>query len=210
QASGGHPDAPERSVIRRWTAPLTGVVRVSGALSHPSPNGDGVHGLLVHSSKDRAQAVAGAAWTAAHGSVETNAEAVEVQAGDTLDLIVESGSTITSDSFAWRATLELTAGGQRLRYDAERDFAGPAAGEVVASPTAEAASAARAAWQLALGRDPSRQELVDAVALIARQVTWLQTSPERPALAEGTTPLDQAVTDLCQVLLSCNEFLYVD
>ncbi|MCA9173946.1 MAG: PSD1 domain-containing protein, partial [Planctomycetales bacterium] len=110
QASGGHPDAPERSVIRRWTAPLAGVVRVSGALSHPSPNGDGVHGLLVHSSKDRAQAVAGAAWTAAHGSVETNVEAVEVQAGDTLDLIVESGSTITSDSFAWRATLELTAG----------------------------------------------------------------------------------------------------
>ena len=60
------------------------------------------------------------------------------------------------------------------------------------------------AWQLAFSRIPTKQERDNALEFMARQVEHLKTGDKNIA------PELQALTDVCQVLLSANEFLYVD
>jgi mono/diheme cytochrome c family protein len=77
------------------------------------------------------------------------------------------------------------------------------------------------AWQLAFSRRPTPSELNDASAFLARQIEYLKSieagkgtekkdekakAPQKPK----PTPEQQALTDLCQSLLSANEFLYTD
>jgi len=76
------------------------------------------------------------------------------------------------------------------------------------------------AWQLAFSRSPTVSELADALEFLSRQEDHLQkVVPEtdekakKGQKAEPATkppPELQALTDLCQALLSANEFLYVD
>jgi hypothetical protein len=75
------------------------------------------------------------------------------------------------------------------------------------------------AWQLAFSRSPTALELADALAFLSRQVSYLKTAGEKEAgekkdekakPAAKPAPELQALTDLCQALLSANEFLYVD
>ncbi len=88
----------------------------------------------------------------------------------------------------------------------------------------EHAAQVRRAWQLAFDRPPRAGELTDATTFLARQVSFLSTQaaplldaakPAKPAEGSKTSPPkpepeQQALTDLCQALLSANEFLYVD
>jgi len=76
------------------------------------------------------------------------------------------------------------------------------------------------AWRLAFSRGPTEQELTDALDFLSRQVEHLKSAAEKkdekPKKDEKTKPVPtpapelQALTDLCQALLSANEFLYVD
>ncbi|MBI3854049.1 MAG: PSD1 domain-containing protein [Verrucomicrobia bacterium] len=81
------------------------------------------------------------------------------------------------------------------------------------------------AWQLAFSRSPTAPELADALALLSRQADQLKSAAEKDAIATKDVKKDekaknvetpkpapelQALTDLCQALLSANEFLYVD
>jgi hypothetical protein len=76
------------------------------------------------------------------------------------------------------------------------------------------------AWQLAFNRRPSEKELEDALDFLSRQVDYLKSIPEKkdektkkdekPKSATKPTPELQALTSLCQALLSANEFLYED
>jgi hypothetical protein len=79
------------------------------------------------------------------------------------------------------------------------------------------------AWQLAFSRNPTVLELADALEFLSRQVDELKTAGEKEAIeskdakkdekakpAAKPAPELQALTDLCQALLSANEFLYVD
>jgi hypothetical protein len=85
------------------------------------------------------------------------------------------------------------------------------------------------AWQLAFSRSPKEPELSDALAFLSRQADYLKTAnakdadktqearkdetskkEEKAKPAAKPTPEQQALTDLCQALLSANEFLYVD
>ncbi len=79
----------------------------------------------------------------------------------------------------------------------------------------------RRAWQLAFDRPPRAGELADATAFLAQQVSQLsvkaapQSDAAKPTDAAKAPPPKpkpelQALTDLCQALLSANEFLYVD
>src|SRR5438132_6404137 len=82
-----------------------------------------------------------------------------------------------------------------------------------------AAQVARA-WQLAFSRTPTAPELADALEFLSQQVNHLQTAVEetdekakkneKAKPAPKPPPELQALTDLCQALLSANEFLYVD
>jgi len=80
------------------------------------------------------------------------------------------------------------------------------------------------AWQLAFSRAPSVTELADALTFLSGQIEHLQTAaasqkkaseekPKKDEKAKGPpkpAPELQALTNLCQALLSANEFLYVD
>ena len=75
------------------------------------------------------------------------------------------------------------------------------------------------AWQIAFNRSPTEAESTEALEFLSRQAEHLKSLPprkeEKPRdaktkLAAPPAPEVQALTDLCQALLSANEFLYVD
>jgi len=199
-ADGGHTGAnPDHAAIRRWTAPTDGQLTIRGAIGHHSENGDGVRGRVVSSAKG----IVGD-WAARNGDVETNVESFAVRAGETVDFITDCQENVTSDSFTWKVELSLAqGGGGTSTFRSQEGFHGPV-GEGAAL---QLASVARA-WELAYSRPPAREELQLASDFISRQRAYLQLHPSNaPA---GRTSETQALVNLCQALLSSNEFLYVD
>ncbi len=76
------------------------------------------------------------------------------------------------------------------------------------------------AWHLAFSRSPSDHELAEAAEFLSRQMEKLKSvaevkdekskKDEKAKPATSPAPELQALTNLCQALLSANEFLYVD
>ncbi len=116
-ALGGHPGGDAaHCAIRRWTAPRNATVAISGKLSRPSEVGNGVLGRIVSSRAGEVLKVE----VAPQATAET-AISVEVQAGDTLDFIVDSRDDPNSDSFAWAPLLRADG----VEWDAQAQFSGP-------------------------------------------------------------------------------------
>lgn len=192
-AAGGHTGNDQRhSPIRRWTAPLAGTVSITGSLHHPSENGDGVRSRVVSSRSGLV-----GEWIAEHKAVDVNVAAIEVQPGDTLDFITDCRETVTSDSFAWSIAIKLTtSSGKELAWQADKSFPGPTPPPL--------ANQIAAAWQIAYQRPITPAEFTAVCEFFRQQFASLS---ETPANAD---PELQALTDLCQAILSSNEFLYVD
>ena len=196
-AGGGHPgNRPDLSVIRRWTAPATGRLTISGKLNHPSENGDGVRGRIVSSRSGLL-----GQWVVTHAQEPTNVEAIDVEAGDTIDLIIDARENVNSDSFGWSVELVLHRDGEQVdRWSSDSGFHGP--------PQPPLVRQAARAWQLAYCRPATREELQLAVNFLSAQIRTIRDN--KTALPKGVTPERQAMTDLCQALLTSNEFLYLD
>ncbi len=201
-ATGGHPDQPGRAVIRRWVAPQSGTLTLSGAIQHGSPNGDGVRARVISNRVPLEGTGLLGEWTCFNSKVECPVTATTVESGDTIDLIVDCLSNHTSDSFTWSATISLTTvDGQVRTFDSAAGFHGPP------ESASRLAGQITKAWQLAWCRNPEPDELVTSMAFLADQMSYLQT--HRDHLPAGLTESQQALIDLCQVLLTSNEFLYV-
>jgi mono/diheme cytochrome c family protein len=193
-AAGGHTGAnPSHATIRRWTAPAKGTLAISGKLQHASENGDGVRGRIVSSKSGLA-----GQWPVKNGEAATDAAALAVEPGDTLDFVVDCIGDVTSDSFTWAVDLKLLdAASQPLgTWNSATDFHGPA---VPALPQLVAN-----AWRLAYHRLPSSEELAAACAFVQAQRETLR------AAATAGDHEQLALTSLCQQLFSSNEFLYVE
>lgn len=200
-ATSGHPDRQsDRATIRRWNAPATGTVSISGKLSHGSPNGDGVRGRIV----SRGGGILGE-WIAQKGEAATAVKGVQVQAGDAIDFITDCRRDHNSDSFSWTATVSLTAAnGKSIGvWKSDQGFRGP----VPSSPAAIARLPERIvrAWELAYGRAPKVGELNSALDFVAEQIRHLRSHP-----VKDREPIGLAMANLCQALLNSNEFLYVE
>jgi hypothetical protein len=130
KADGGHP-GPDRSmsVIRRWVAPMDGVLSVMGTIEHPTDQGDGVRALLLHGARGEL-----GRWTVRGSSAETDPGPVNVEAGDTLDFVVESQECAAYDSFKWSTRIRLleadVANLLRSEWSAAADFGGPESGTI--------------------------------------------------------------------------------
>lgn len=197
-SKGGHPDVQSRSPIRRWIAPADGVLSVTGDLSHGSPNGDGVRGRLVSSSQGKI-----GEWVAQNGTVQTHAADVKIQAGDAIDFIVDCRENQNADSFGWTLTLTYQEMGKAaVSISSEQGFHGPT------EPVDMLPRQAARAWELALNRPPTQEELVSATEFFASQLRHFAANPT--AVPANRVPTRQTLTNLCQALLSSNEFLYVD
>ena len=192
-AAGGHTgNDQQHSPIRRWTAPLAGTVSITGSLHHPSENGDGVRSRVVSSRSGLA-----AEWIAEHKAVDANIAAIEVQSGDTLDFITDCRESVTSDSFSWSITIKLKAAdGKEITWSADKSFPGP--------PPPSLANQIATAWQIAYHRPITPTEFAAVCGFFRQQFATLSASPT------NADPELQALTDLCQAILSSNEFLYVD
>ena len=187
RGDGGHPDSPGRAVIRRWVAPKSGTLTITGKLQHGSPNGDGV----------RARVVSSRAAIAGNGLLGE-----WISFNNAVDFIVECQANHTSDSFLWPVTIEFaSADGQAQSFAAVSGFHGPS------EPRGLMAGQVVRAWQLAYCREPDAQELVSAMGFLADQIGYIHA--HRDQLPEGVSDTRQAMTDLCQALLTSNEFLYV-
>jgi hypothetical protein len=198
-STGGHTGgSPELATIRRWTAPQSGVVEISGTLGHVSPNGDGVRGRIVSSRTGLA-----GEWSVLTAKTETPISKIELQAGDTVDFITDFIANLSSDSFSWTVKLTLTdKNGERTEHDSKTGFHGPVPDYDVLP------SQAIRAWQIALCRNPTPDEVRLIFDFLAQQLRSMHSNPT--SLPKGVTPAKQAITNLCQTLLTSNEFLYVD
>jgi hypothetical protein len=117
-AAGGHAgNDVAHGVIRRWTAPQTGKVVITGTLGHASPAGDGVRGRIVSSRQGEL-----ASWQAARLEAETKISGLSVEAGETLDFVVDCRADNNSDSFTWAPSVRL--GDEE--FNAQSGFSGPA------------------------------------------------------------------------------------
>lgn len=198
-ASGGHTgNNPEYAAIRRWIAPISGTVEVKGSLHHPSELGDGVRGRIVSSRTG----VVGD-WTAQHTMIDTAVATIDVVAGDTIDFVTDCRNDVNADSFSWIVEILLTpADGNVATWKSDQGFQGPEPAAIQLHP-----SHLVQAWQQAYCRPPSREELEIAIDFINQQCHEMAIRPR--TLPEGVSPPQQALTNLCQALLTSNEFLYV-
>lgn len=196
-ATGGHPDATGKSVIRRWIAPLDTRIKIEGTLSHGSANADGVRGRVVSSRSGKA-----GEWIAQHGSAMTAVASLDVKTGDTVDFITDCRGNITSDSFNWTVKLSYNEAGKTVVVSSQEQFAGPP--ESTDSIPAQIVRA----WELSYCRQPTSDELTLAVNFVSRQIETMNESPA--TIPSGRTIVRQAITNLCQSLLTSNEFLYLE
>jgi hypothetical protein len=119
-ATGGHPGNDlAHAAVRRWTAPRAGLIHVTSKLVHEPTQGDGIRGFLV-SSRD-------GVWASSqvhHGNVEWKFTSRAVEAGETLDFVVDIGGGLAYDQFLWSITItaDADAAGAATTWNAERDF----------------------------------------------------------------------------------------
>ncbi|HUQ69733.1 MAG TPA: PSD1 and planctomycete cytochrome C domain-containing protein [Planctomycetaceae bacterium] len=127
-AHGGHTgDDLKHSVVRRWTVPRNGTYSVASTAIHEVAAGDGVRCYIVSSRDGLLKS------TALHNRKEPmNVDTVTLQAGDTLDFIVDLNANLNSEQHLWAPVItEMAASATGSdatpsgRWDAERDFAGP-------------------------------------------------------------------------------------
>ncbi len=117
--TGGHPAAShDRCFIRRWTAPVSGVFEIDGKLAHRPEPGNGVRGRVI-SSHDGLLGQ----WTVDQSESETKIEKVAVQAGQTIDFVVDFQEQILHDEFEWPIIIRLTDSDSQ--WDSQKDFVGP-------------------------------------------------------------------------------------
>jgi hypothetical protein len=124
-ATGGHPGNDRKhAVVRRWTAPASGMYDIHSVLIHAPEVGDGIRGFTSHSKFGKLRD------TKLLGSkVDFSLTAIAFQTGDTLDFIVDIADGLNSDQFLWSAkvlpsTYTTGSGGDTPNevWDAEQDF----------------------------------------------------------------------------------------
>jgi hypothetical protein len=208
-ASGGHAGNDQSHLsIRRWTAPQAGMLKVAGQLTYLGGGcGDGVRGRVVSSQKgllgewtvykgEASQKTEAAATLPADAA--TNFSELAVEAGETIDFAVDCRENPGCDSYGWSLDLKLHAVDGRVLVHsvAAADFANP--------PAAAWPQLVARAWEDAFQRPATAEELSLACDFLLDQLVYL-----RAAGTQGDLEL-LALTNLCQQLLSANEFLYID
>jgi hypothetical protein len=128
-AAGGHPGVgSDQLVVRRWIAPESGRIRVSGVLTHASEKGDGVRARIAIDGR----LVAGG-WTVRNGQTEIELAGWPVEKGQAVDFAVDCRKTVEFDGFAWAPVVRLLtttnadpgAETAQRQWDARKDFEGP-------------------------------------------------------------------------------------
>ncbi len=122
-ATGGHPGNDRaHAAVRRWTAPRGMSVSIRTKLVHEPKPGDGIRGFVVSSRVG----LLGSAKLHSDAA-ELNVPTLAVEAGETIDFLVDIGDGLNSDQFLWSIALGEASpvdDGETppLAWDAKRDF----------------------------------------------------------------------------------------
>ena len=136
-ASGGHPGNDlAHACVRRWTAPGAMSVSIASTARHELDISDGVrcrifssrHGLLAEATVKASQA-------------ELSVPNVDVQAGDTIDFVVDILKELSHDQHLWSPVIQQISAADvaetknaakivASKWDASRDFYGPATAQL--------------------------------------------------------------------------------
>jgi len=136
-ANGGAPgDDLSSAAVRRWVAPVDGVMNIEGKLVlsvgafairfHLS---NGIRGWAVSNKKgilgkwrvDPSPAPADGISYAANPSVSTDLKSIKVERGEIIDFVVDADGDYEADDFQWSPIIAI---GEN-KWDARKDFAGP-------------------------------------------------------------------------------------
>ncbi len=123
-ATGGHPGNDlQHAVVRRWTAPVSGTIAIDSLMKHEPPAGDGIRYWIISSRQ-------GVLKTALvhQQEVQVKLDQVAVEAGETIDFVVDIHQQLNSDQYLWAPKITALSGGtpeSGTNWDAERDFHGP-------------------------------------------------------------------------------------
>jgi hypothetical protein len=135
-------------------------------------------------------------------TVETSVAEFDVEAGESIDWIVDCIQHQTSDSFHWIATLQWTpSGGPVTRIVSSEQFRGPQ------MEPARMQQEIDALWRTVTGDSPSDLQWQAAWSFVAKQRTLMDAKPE--LVPSGSTPWRQTLQQIAQALMSSNEFLYL-
>jgi Protein of unknown function (DUF1553) len=116
---GGHPGNDlQHAVVRRWIAPHSGQVTVRGKLNHKSEMGNGVRATLISGQHGKL-----GQWNAKHEESRTLVSDIQVEPGQTLDLVTDCLDDVSNDSFEWKVRIQYQNGG--ATYDSSRELPGP-------------------------------------------------------------------------------------
>jgi hypothetical protein len=153
-ATGGHPGNDlQHACIRRWTAPEAMIVYIESLARHEPEVSDGIRCWIVSSRQGILE------QANLHGGQQAiNCKAISVEAGETIDFMVDIGSELNSDQFLWAPVIrEVPPTADQLAisayedretgndqsasrmWDAMRDFRGPTAANL--SPLEQLAQA---------------------------------------------------------------------
>jgi hypothetical protein len=130
-AKGGHPGNDlDHACVRRWTAPRGMTVSIRSTAIHEPDVGDGVRCTIVSSRAGRL-----AEAKVFHGKATLDVASLAVEAGETLDFIVDIAGGLNSDQHLWAPEIDsgivevvdkpTGAPAPSKGWQAERDFAGP-------------------------------------------------------------------------------------
>jgi hypothetical protein len=121
---GGHPGkGAGQAAVRRWVAPRSGVVAISGKVRHEGQKGDGVLAAILSGRSGEL-----GRWEVRDGEAEAKFDRVEIEAGDTIDFVVISRSDDEGDAFAWAPAIRMvepSSEGDQGEWKAADGFAGP-------------------------------------------------------------------------------------
>ncbi len=130
---GGHPgNSSEIVCVRRWTAPKSGELSITGSLEHASDKGDGVRATVLV-NRERSQA----SFIIKSEKTSTSIQSILVKAGDSIDFVVDCRESVTNDDFSW--TVSLKYKGANEKFDSKDHFS--SLQPTPASPLQQAAQA---------------------------------------------------------------------
>ncbi|MEK6233625.1 MAG: hypothetical protein N2C14_02850 [Planctomycetales bacterium] len=117
-AAGGHPgNNQHHAVVRRWTSPRTGKIQVRVRVSHPSDQGDGIRLRLASAARGVVHEA-----VVQHGEHRQTIEIDSIQAGETLDFVIDCREHPSYDSFRCGFEIRFLDGAEPSRWDSEKDF----------------------------------------------------------------------------------------
>jgi hypothetical protein len=103
-------------VIRRWTAPASATISITGTLRHEPAEGDGIRAFIISSRH-------GTLLTADvhHRDIPMAVPSLTVSRGDTIDFLVDIRNDLNSDQFLWSPHISNSD----ATWGADLDFSGP-------------------------------------------------------------------------------------